>query len=309
MRRVLIELPTWIGDTVMATPAIENIVKNLNDYEIIFIGSKNSIDILRHHPKHPKLYLFNKKFSKLILRAKEIGQIDIFVSFRSSIRSKFFSLILRAKHKHQYNKNKFSIGHQVEKYNTFAQGVIGINFKTSKLKLYQPKGKMYSKKPLLGINPGASYGSAKCWPIKKFIETILILSDKFDVLILGGENEIDLSKEIERDLIRKGCRNFKNLSGKTSIEELVSIVSGLDLFITGDSGPMHIAAAFQIPTVSIFGPTKEYETCQWMNPKSIIVKKELVCQPCMKRVCPLKHHNCMEKIASKEIIESALSLI
>ena len=87
----------------------------------------------------------------------------------------------------------------------------------------------------------------------------------------------------------------------TSISELIEIISRLHLFITGDSGPMHIAANFQIPTISIFGPTKDYETSQWMNKNSIIVKKEMDCQPCMKRSCPLKHNNCMRLIKAKDI--------
>ena len=89
---------------------------------------------------------------------------------------------------------------------------------------------------------------------------------------------------------------------KTSISELLSIIKNLDLLVTGDSGPMHIAAAFQIPTVSIFGPTKDEETRQWMNDKSIVVKKNLECQPCMRRVCPLNHHNCMKLIKSSEVL-------
>ena len=77
-----------------------------------------------------------------------------------------------------------------------------------------------------------------------------------------------------------------------------------DLLITGDSGPMHIAAAFNVPTISIFGPTKNDETSQWMNEKNIIVKKNLDCQPCMKRTCPLKHHNCMKLIEATEVLEA-----
>jgi len=76
----------------------------------------------------------------------------------------------------------------------------------------------------------------------------------------------------------------------------------LDLFITGDSGPMHVAAAYDIPTVAIFGPTKEKETNQWKNQKSIIVKKEMECAPCMKRVCPLKHHDCMKLITQNDVL-------
>ena len=76
----------------------------------------------------------------------------------------------------------------------------------------------------------------------------------------------------------------------------------LYLFITGDSGPMHLAAAFQVPTVAIFGPTKDNETSQWMNEKSTIVKMHLECQPCMKRTCPLKHHNCMRQVQASDVI-------
>ena len=65
---------------------------------------------------------------------------------------------------------------------------------------------------------------------------------------------------------------------------------------------MHIAACFKIPTVSIFGPTKDNETSQWGNEKSIVLKKNLECQPCMKRVCPLKHHNCMKLIKAKNVL-------
>ena len=93
------------------------------------------------------------------------------------------------------------------------------------------------------------------------------------------------------------------MAGKTTIPELINHISNLDLFITGDSGPMHVAAAFQVPTVAIFGPTKDDETSQWMNEKSLIVKKSLECQPCMERTCPLQHHNCMKLITYLEVLK------
>jgi heptosyltransferase-2 len=71
---------------------------------------------------------------------------------------------------------------------------------------------------------------------------------------------------------------------------------------------MHVAAAFQIPTVAIFGPTKDDETSQWMNDKSIIVKKNLECQPCMKRTCPLQHHECMKLITAVEVLDAVKGL-
>ena len=114
----------------------------------------------------------------------------------------------------------------------------------------------------------------------------------------------EVAFDIEQSLIKAGVKNYKNLAGKTTIAELINIISSLDMFITGDSGPMHISAAFQIPTVSIFGPTRDYETSQWMNKKNIIVKKNLSCQPCMERRCPLGHHNCMQLIEEQEIVSS-----
>ena len=98
------------------------------------------------------------------------------------------------------------------------------------------------------------------------------------------------------------------MAGKTSISELINKISKLDLFITGDSGPMHLAAAFQIPTVSIFGPTNYKETSQWMNQKSKILTKNLDCQPCMKRVCPLVHHKCMRTIKSLDVLNAVEAL-
>ena len=71
---------------------------------------------------------------------------------------------------------------------------------------------------------------------------------------------------------------------------------------------MHFAAALKIPTVAIFGPTKDSETSQWMNAKSVVIKKNLECQPCMKRKCPLKHHNCMKLVESSDVIEAIKKL-
>ena len=134
------------------------------------------------------------------------------------------------------------------------------------------------------------------------------LSSQYDIIIFGGPGEKDIAADIEKCLIENGVENYQNLAVKTSIAELISQIANLDLFVTGDSGPMHLAAAFQVPTVAIFGPTNDKETSQWMNEKSIIVKKDLECQPCMKRTCPLKHHNCMKQVQSSDVLVAVKSL-
>ena len=109
--------------------------------------------------------------------------------------------------------------------------------------------------------------------------------------------------DIEKELQEANITNYENLSGKTTVEELIEQIASLNLFITNDSGPMHIAATFQIPTIAIFGSTRFNETHQWANDHEIIIRKEMECSPCMKRICPLKHHNCMKLITAEDVLE------
>jgi len=302
--KLLIELPTWMGDTVMVTPAIENLVNYFNNPEIVLIGSFISLETLKSHPNVHKTIILDKKITSLVKVNNNLGKFDAFFTFRSSFRAKFLKFIVSAKNKYQFNKNKYSNRHQVEKYNDFVNDSLNIDFPAGQLRIYTNNSKKNKSKKILGINPGASYGSAKRWYPEKFAEVVEKLSKQFDIIIFGSTNEKDFAKDIEKSLIAKGINNYQNLAGKTTITELISCISNLDLFITGDSGPMHIAASFQIPTIAIFGPTNDNETSQWMNDNSVVVKKNLDCQPCMKRTCPLKHHNCMKLIKAQEVIDS-----
>ena len=307
--KVLIELPTWLGDCVMATPAIENIVNFYNDAEITFIGSFVSIEAMKNHPKVVKTVILDKKYGVLYKTARNLVDFDVFFSFRSSFRSKFLKFFISAKNKYQFDKNKYINCHQVKKYNDFVNTSLNINSNPGKLKLYKRnQSSEIAQKPILGINPGASYGSAKRWYPEEFAKVAGELSSQYDIVIFGGPGEKDIAMDIEQSLIEKGIDNYQNLAANTTIPELINHISKLDLFITGDSGPMHVAAAFQVPTVAIFGPTKDDETSQWMNEKSIIVKKNLDCQPCMKRTCPLQHHNCMKLITAVEVLDAVTRL-
>ena len=305
--KILIELPTWLGDCVMATPAIENIVNFDNDVQITFVGSFVTVEAMKSHSKVVKTVALDKKYSALYKTAKSLGNFDVFFSFRSSTRSKFLKFCISAKNKYQFDKNKYQHRHQVEKYNDFINDSLNINFPAGKLLLSTTNSQPSTQKTV-GINPGASYGSAKRWYPEEFAKVANELSDQYDIVIFGGPDEQDIALDIEKLLIKKDVKNYKNLAGKTTIPELINHISNLDLFITGDSGPMHVAATFEVPTVAIFGPTKDDETSQWMNEKSLIVKKNLDCQPCMKRTCPLGHHDCMNLIKAVDVLDSVKSL-
>ena len=301
--KVSIELPTWLGDAVMATPAIENLENHFDDAKITLIGSSVSIEALKSHPKVFKTYILDKTFKSTFKLIKDLGEFDAFFSFRSSLRSKLIKFCISSKSKFQFDQKKYTKGHQVEKYNNFINDSVNIDSSPGKLILHNVKQNKLRKNKILGINPGASYGDAKRWYPDEFANVASSLSVEYDIVIFGGPGEKDIAADIEKNLIEKGVINYQNLVTHTSVSELISHISSLDLFITGDSGPMHLAACFQIPTVSIFGPTKDNETSQWMSESSFIIKKKLDCQSCMKRRCPLKHHNCMKLIKAKEVLD------
>ena len=298
-------MPTWLGDAVMASPAIENLLEEFSDADVYAVGSTTSIGVLKNHPRILNSYVLSKDYRSLFRVSKMIGKVDFFFSFRDTFRSYFFKLILSSKYKYSYSKKMNANLHQVEKYNQFINESLNSNKKSDKLLIYNENYKKFRKnRPILGINPGAKYGNAKQWYPQEFAKVAAKLSDRFDIIIFGSKSEIDVAKDIEEILVNDDISNYENLAGKTNISELVNYISNLDLFITGDSGPMHIAASFQIPTVSIFGPTNDIETSQWMNEKSMIVKKNLECQPCMKRTCPLNHHNCMKMVVASDVLRA-----
>ena len=312
MYKVLIEVPTWLGDCVMTTPAIENIVNFHPDANITIFGSAISTRVFEHHPNVQRIVIDDSRECKprifhLYKQAKQLGGFDCAISFRRTVASKLFIWFCKATLKGNYRRYTKQAIHQVIRYNDFINKVLRVNTSASQLTIYKNKKPVKthkSDKKLLGINPGASYGSAKRWYPEEFAKVAGELSDQYDIVIFGGPGEKDIAMDIEKKLLEKGFSNYQNLAGNTTIPELIDHISKLDLFITGDSGPMHVAAAFQVPTVAIFGPTKDDETSQWMNEKSIIVKKNLDCQPCMKRTCPLQHHNCMNLIKAVDVLSA-----
>ncbi|MBU0720562.1 lipopolysaccharide heptosyltransferase II [bacterium] len=321
--KILIILPNWLGDAVMATPAIELLSSYYPHAEFTFVGSYASIEALKYHPNCTKAVVDETKkapnrFVATYKLAKSLGEFHLALTFRNQLHS---SLLLRFTNtvvciaKRSWH-SLFLLSH-TPKISTHQHLSIqyaklamtdteSFNGDVPNLKLYIEPKKF--KKPCLGINAGATYGSAKRWYPERFAEVAKAFSDRFDILIFGGPNEVEMSKEIEKNLLSWHVQNYTNLAGKTDIQELCAHIGGCSLFITNDSGPMHIAAAYQVPTVSVFGPTKYTETSQWMNEKSKIVRHEMDCSPCMKRECPLGHHECMKSITASEVIEAVKEL-
>ena len=293
--KLLIEVPTWLGDAVMASGAVDKLIDNLKPDEVIIFGSFVATELFKSHPKVDKIIVDDRKH-----RLKQLFKIraDIGVSFRSSLYSKIF---MKFSAKKSFNFDKNLQGHQVEKYNKFVDLVLNKNLEIYPPKLYFKPFKYKNK--TLGINPGATYGSAKRWYPEEFAKVANEMAQNYDIIIFGGPGEEEIAKDIEKNLTIK---NYQNLCGKLSISELCEKIGGLDMFVTNDSGPMHIAAAFNVKTVAIFGPTKYTETSPYSKNYKIVTKN-LECAPCMKRECPF-NHECMKEIKAEDVIKAIKEL-
>lgn len=313
--KIFIEIPTWLGDAVMTTPAIENIIATYTDVKLTIFGSFVSTRLFLNHPNVEKIIIDESRkggyrYYNLYKIAQNSGKFDFCISFRKNFTTKFLCYFVEAKKGYIYTRfDKELKTHQVIRYNDFINKSFKINTKPAALKIYlnNDTKKENNHSPLLGLNPGATYGSAKRWYPQEFAKVAIALSKKYDIKIFGGPGETQIAGDIEKSLVDAGVLNFENLAGKTSVEELIENISHLDLFITNDSGPMHVAAAFQIPTVAIFGPTRHIETHQWQNQHEMLLRKDVECGPCMKRVCPIKdekeNHKCMKLITADDVMK------
>ena len=154
---------------------------------------------------------------------------------------------------------------------------------------------------VLGINPGATYGSAKRWYPERFavVARELGLSWRAKVVITGGPTEAGMAGEIAATM-DGACLN---MAGKTDVRQLMALIKRCNFFITNDSGPMHIAAAFGVPLVAVFGSTDSSATYP-LAKHAVVVRQAVDCSPCMKRECPTDHR-CMTAVTPEMVLEAA----
>jgi heptosyltransferase II len=160
--------------------------------------------------------------------------------------------------------------------------------------------------PIFGLNPGAEYGPAKRWPIERFIAAALEIQKQTHCtwILFGGKNDTEFTNPIQSAL---GDSSVLNLAGKTSLRELMALLKSCEVFLTNDTGPMHVAAALGVPTVAIFGSTSPELTAPFSSSGSRvqIVASDVPCSPCFLRECPIDFR-CMNGIGVEQVVRAVL---
>ncbi len=159
--------------------------------------------------------------------------------------------------------------------------------------------------PVIGISPGAAYGNAKRWLPERFAES----AEAFDslsptVVVFGSASERDVCDRVAASIRRMPVHN---LAGQTTLREFVDLAAACRLFLTNDSGAMHVASALGVPTVAIFGATDDVTTGP-TGPLARVVREHAECSPCLLRECPIDHR-CMTRVSAARVSQAASELL
>jgi heptosyltransferase II len=159
--------------------------------------------------------------------------------------------------------------------------------------------------PVIGVSPGAAYGSAKRWLPERFAEAATTVAKELgaSVAIFGSDAERGVGAEVAAR-VKAPVRNF---AGETTLAEFIELAAACRVYLTNDSGPMHIASALGVPTVAVFGATNDLTTGP-TGPLARVVRHTVECSPCLKRECPIDHR-CMTGVNAAQVAETALELL
>ena len=332
LMKILVIKPSSLGDVIHALPFLSAVKERFPDSEIDWVISKNLRTILEGHPMIHELLILNKdewkSFRNIPRTAAEISALnrrlksehyDIVVDLQGLLRSGLIAFSASATQKvgfydaregsSFFYDNKVSVNgsvHAVDKCLEVARA-IGVPVNKVKFPIQSARDARKKVRELLGkiedyivVIPSARW-ITKRWPAENFASLISKIS--MPCVIAGSSAD----KEIAQKIIDLSSGNAViDLCGRTDLKELTALIEGARIIVTNDSGPMHIAAALDKPTIAIFGPTDPVKTGPYgwqKNSKLKVVTAAVPCAPCRKkRGC--KEFICMSRISVGEVYEA-----
>jgi heptosyltransferase-2 len=338
VKTLAVRCPNWVGDIVMATPVFECLRGNLPQARIIGVLKRSAQGILRDSPWFDGFVDLGDKswaaFKTMRARLHEL-QPEAAILLANSLRSALTMRLSGIKTLYGYRREWRSAllaggptvtrnGHGIvpipmTDYYLEICHWLGLQVPTqTRPKLFvgaalQQRGAALLKKYgvneadlLVGLNPGASFGSSKCWPAEYFAELAQVCHEDLGakVIVFSGPGEDQIVQAI---IDAAGIDLIDTRDDRVDLELLKPLVQRCNLMITNDTGPRHYAVAFDVPTVVIMGPTDPRYTDANLD-RTVVVRKELDCSPCHRKVCPMQHE-CMKEIKPTEVFHAAQSLL
>jgi len=335
-KNIIIRMPNWIGDLIMATPVLTDVRRAFPDAHITAMSRTPICELLQHDADIDELFAFRKASGlgrrsdkRDIIEKLRRGKYELGILLTHSFSSAWWFWQGKVERRLGYNCNarrflltdrtalpeKIHSQHLVATYKMLLEP-LGIAVSETLPRLFLADKELEEARILLkqlgvtqkgrlvGINPGATYGSAKCWLPDRFrdVTTRLLKHDDVSIVYFGDQATMPLVKEICQGLPPRVI----NLAGLTSIRELACLIKLCDVLLTNDSGPMHMAAALATPVVALFGSTSDVVTGPYKT--GHIIHKHVECSPCYRRVCPIDFR-CMKRIEADEVYDAILKAL
>ncbi len=340
--RLLIRGPNWLGDAVMSEPAITGIRQRFPGATITLLAKPAIAELFQGHPAIDEIFRYEhvRQHAGLVgkwtlSQSLRRQRFDLAILLQNAFEAALLAWLANIPLRYGYatDGRRFLLTHaipvprsspalhQVHYYVNLLKelGVTGNSTGAPSPRLVlSPKEQeagwaqlralgVMEGDVLIGVNPGSTYGSAKRWFPERFAQAaqqaLQQASRTFGrpakVVIIGAPGEESLGKHIAHQMQDQPIQ----LSGKTSIRELMAVLQRCALLITNDTGPMHVAAALGVPIVAVFGPTDSATTSPMGSPATLI-RQPVDCAPCLLRECPIDHR-CMERVDVKDVAKAS----
>ena len=334
VRRLLIRGPNWIGDAVMCEPALSAVRALFPAARIALLVKPSIAELFAGHPACDEIVLYDSRARHAGLSGKwrlskdlKREGYDLAVLFQNAFEAAFLAWLSGIPRRYGYATDgrgwlltdpvavadQSKAAHQTRYYvdllrplgwdgQARAPRLVVSDSESQAIEQRLAAAGIGSSERLIGLNPGSTYGGAKRWLPERFADVAdrLASSHSARIVIVGAAGEEILGQTIAGAMRTKAIV----LSGRTSIRELMAVVQRCHLFLTNDTGPMHIAAALGVPVVAIFGPTNSRTTSPWGDAHRI-VRRPVECSPCLLRECPIDHR-CMTHISVDDVYQAAV---
>jgi len=328
IERLIVRAPNWLGDAVMALPALAAVRRAYPGQTLIVAARVGVAPLFRERTAVApnEVVIVDERGEAGQLRAI---RADVVLLFPNSFRSAWLTRLAGIRERWGYRasgrgwlltcrvtrpRRRGSPLHQVNYYRELVRG-LGIDPGDDAIPTVTPQLSTLEKADALlgrngisagqriaGFAPGAAYGTAKRWPPDRVAKVIHALARQGTTsVLLGAAADRDNGRAIESAL--PGGVPVVNLIGRTSLGELIGVTARCATFVSNDSGAMHVAAALGIPVTAIFGPTDERVTAPWGAGTADVVVRDVFCRPCLLRECPIDHR-CMKRIDVDAIVKS-----
>ena len=337
IRKILIRGTNWIGDVVMTLPAITAVREAYPEARISILVKPWVADLLRISPDVDEVMVYERPGVHeglgglfRLVRELKTQKFDMAILLQNAIEAAVIAWLARIPVRAGYNTDGRGIFlthsvirskeilrvHQVEYYlgmlkalgleagRKDARLLISEEEKALSDRILKQRG-IAETSLLIGLAPGATYGPAKRWYPERFANVADRLIERFSasVLLFGSPGDHDIAQKVQES----ARSSLINLTGETTLREAISLIARCRLFVTNDSGLMHVAGALGVPTVAIFGSTNPLTTSP-VGRKSVVITKNAPCSPCLKEICPTDF-SCMDLITTDEVYLTAETML